>query len=523
MTSHTADATRASEHLPQRRRVLLVFIAVLVTMFLSALDQTILGTALPTIVGELDGVDHMLWVATAYILGVTVTMPVYGRLGDSIGRKGLYLTAIAIFILGSVIGGLAQSMEVLILARGIQGVGGGGLMLLSQVIIADVIPARERGKYGGYIGAVWGLSSVLGPLLGGWFTDALTWRWAFWINIPLGLAVLIASWRLIQLPKKARVPQRIDVAGIALLAIAVGCIVLVTSWGGTQYAWGSPVIVLLIAGGALAGGLFVWAEHRAQEPIIPLPLFRARNFTLPTVAGLMLGITMFGALGYLPTFLQIVNSIDATQSGLLMLPMITMLMFTGIVGGRLVTTTGRYKWMPITGSLIVITALFLLSTMNAGTPAWLSGLYVGILGVGIGLGMQVLMLIVQNSLPHAVLGVATASNSFFREVGALIGSALVGSLFVARLSANLAPGGAAGGGGANMNSLTPAVINALPHAEHLGVVNAYADALAPVFLFLIPLMALSAGLLCFVKEIPLATTVPDQSDTRAVGEAEAAL
>lgn len=479
-------------------------------MFLSALDQTILGTALPTIVGELNGVDHMLWVATAYILGVTVTMPVYGKLGDLIGRKGLYLTAIVIFIVGSVLGGLAESMETLILGRAVQGVGGGGLMILSQVIIADVIPARDRGKYGGFIGAVWGLSSVLGPLLGGWFTDSLTWRWAFWINVPMGVAALIVSWWLIRLPRKETRKPRIDYAGTLLLAVAVSCIVLFTSWGGTEYPWGSPTILWLIAGSVVATGLFIWVEWRATEPIIPLSLFKLRNFTLPTTAGLMLGISMFGALGYLPTFLQIVNSLNATQSGLMMLPMIGMLMLTGIVGGLLVTRTGRYKWMPIAGSLIVIAALLSLSTMNADTPAWTSGVYLGILGLGIGLGLQVLVLIVQNSLPHAMLGTATAANNFFREVGALIGSAFVGSLFASRLSANLGSEATISGGAHSAtptSSLTPAVINALPATEKLTVVNAYADALAPVYLLLIPLMAISAVLLCFVKELPLATTV----------------
>jgi EmrB/QacA subfamily drug resistance transporter len=522
MTSRTTVPASVEEHEQPERKVLWVFIAVLVTMFLSALDQTILGTALPTIVGELNGVDHMLWVATAYILGVTVTMPVYGRIADTVGRKGLYLTAIGIFILGSVLGGLAQSMEVLILGRAVQGVGGGGLMILSQVIIADVIPARERGKYGGFIGAVWGLSSVLGPLLGGWFTDSLTWRWAFWINIPFGLVALFVSWRLITLPRKPRTRRRIDVAGILVLAVAVTCVVLFTSWGGTEYAWHSPVILGLIAGAAVSAVLFVWIEHRAEEPVIPLALFRVRNFTLPTVAGLMLGVTMFGALGYLPTFLQIVNSLNATQSGLLMLPMITMLMLTGIVGGLLVTRTGRYKWMPIAGALTVILALLLLSTLNADTPPAFGALYVGVLGIGIGLGMQVLGLIVQNSLPHTMLGVATAANSFFREVGALVGSALVGSIFVARLTANLGGDVAipAGGHDGVTNTLTPAVINALPGAEHLAVVDAYSDALAPVFLFLIPLMALSAILLCFVKEIPLATTVGVDADGHTDGEAE---
>jgi EmrB/QacA subfamily drug resistance transporter len=504
----TASVDRATK---TTRRVKWIFVALLVTMFLSALDQTILGTALPTVVGELRGVEHMLWVATAYILGATITMPVYGKISDLVGRKALFLIAIVIFLAGSLVGGAAGTMEVLILGRAIQGVGGGGMMILSQVIIADVIPARERGKYAGFIGAVWVLSSVLGPLLGGWFTDVLTWRWAFWINLPLGLAALVMSWRLIDLPRR-RVKASVDFPGIVTLAICVTCVVLLASWAGTEHVWNSPVIIGLALGALVSAALFVWAERRAEAPVMPLSLFRQRNFVLPTFAGLMFGITLFGALGYLPTFVQIVNGVSATQSGLLLLPLIMTIMVTGFVGGWLITRTGRYKWMPVVGALVVVGGLLLLASLGPDSPPVMVSVAVGVLGFGIGLGMQVLTLIVQNSVAPAVLGAATASNQFFREAGAVLGSAIVGSVFVSRLTAVLGPDtgiGAAGHGGAS--SLTPVDINALPASEHAVVVEAYAQALAPVYLVLVPLMLAAAIALCFVKEIPLATTVPDET------------
>lgn len=488
-------------------KVIPILIALMVAMFLSSLDQTILGTALPTIVGDLDGVNHMLWVATAYILGVTIVMPVYGKLGDLIGRKPLFIAALSIFVVGSFVGGFAMDMPWLIAGRAIQGVGGGGLMILAQAIIADVVPARDRGKYGGFIGSVFALSAVIGPLLGGLFTDVLTWRWAFWINVPLGIAAIVTAMVFIKLPQVQREKPQLDILGTVFIAIATTSLVLVTSWGGTEYDWDSPLIIGLMVSTVLFAGLFIWAETRAPEPIIPLHLFRDRNFTITTIAGLMIGISMFGAIGYMPTFLQVVNSVNATQSGLLLLPMLGGLMLTAIGGGFLITKTGRYKWMPISGAALVMVALALFATMTADTSPWLSGTYLAILGLGLGLSMQVLVLIVQNSVQHKDLGTATAANAFFREIGATFGSAIVGSLFVSRLTTQLAEQLPAGAPVGDTNGLTPAAINALPGPIHDAVADAYASALGPVYLILVPLMFIAFVLLFFVKEIPLATTV----------------
>ncbi|QJU53181.1 MDR family MFS transporter [Herbiconiux sp. KACC 21604] len=510
-----AEPARASAQPPvlTKRRVNLIFGALMVAMLLSALDQTILGTALPTIVGELDGVNHMLWVATAYILASTIVMPVYGKLGDLVGRKSLFVLALSVFVLGSVLGGFANSMEWLIAGRAVQGLGGGGLMILSQAIIADVIPARDRGKYMGFIGAVFGLSSVAGPLLGGLFTDVLSWRLAFWINVPLGIAAIVLAVMLIKLPKFPDAPRPvIDVAGMITLAIAASGLVLTASWGGTEYDWDSPVIIGMIVVTVLAALAFVLVERKSAEPVIPLSLFANRNFTLTTLAGLAIGIAMFGAIGYMPTFLQIVNSVNATVSGFMLLPMLAGLLITAIGGGFLVSKTGRYKWMPIVGSLLVAGALVLFSTMNAETPLPVILVYLTVLGLGLGLAMQVLVLVVQNSVPHSMVGTATAGNNFFREIGASLGSAIVGSLFVARLTEQLTSSAGSLGASASAlptdtNALTPAAINALPPELHSFIVDAYSTALSPVYLYLVPLMLVATLLLCFVKEIPLATTV----------------
>jgi EmrB/QacA subfamily drug resistance transporter len=489
--------------------VLPVFAGLMVAMLLASLDQMIFSTALPTIVGELHGVDHMLWVTTAYILASTVMLPIYGNLGDLIGRKRLFIGAIALFVLGSVIGGLSQNMAWLIGGRAVQGLGGGGLMILAQAIIADVVPARERGRYMGIMGGVFALSSVAGPLLGGWFTEGIGWRWAFWMNVPLGVLAIASAMFFLRLPKISRRKPRLDIAGMALLAVASTCLVLTTVWGGATYDWGSAIIVGLIVGTVITAAAFVWTERRAAEPIMPPHLFRDRNFNLTTIAGLITGIAMFGALAYLPTYLQMVTGAGATKAGFLMIPMMAALLVSSVTSGQLVSKTGRYKWLPIAGTLLVSVSLVLLSTMTPSMPVWVLCSYLAVMGLGLGMSMQILILIVQNSFPISQVGTATASNNYFRQIGASLGSAVVGSLFVSRLTQMLTARmpGAEGATAGSSNSLTPAVVRNLPEAVRGVIIGAYSDALTPVFAYMVPLILLAVVLLCFVREQPLATTI----------------
>lgn len=501
-------ATDSSAPATNQGRVRVVFAGLLVAMLLASLDQTIFSTALPTIVGELNGVDQMLWVTTAYILASTITMPVYGKLGDLVGRKFLFIGALGLFVLGSIVGGLAGNMTWLIIGRAVQGLGGGGLLILSQSIIADVVPARQRGRYLGVIGAVFGVSSVLGPLLGGWFTEGPGWQWAFWINVPLGLMAIAAAWRFLHAPDVHERP-RLDVWGIMTMTVSVTSLVLITSWAGNTYSWDSPLILTLIAVAVVSAAAFVLVERRAAEPIIPLRLFQDRNFVLATAGGLIIAVAMFGAIGYLPTYLQMVTGVSATIAGLLLLPMIGGLMVTALGTGQLVSRTGRYKWMPIASGGITGIGLLLLSTMTLVTPIWVLSAYLFVLGAGIGLGMQILVLIVQNSFPVSQVGTATAANNFFREIGASLGSAVVGSLFSARLTASLTeqlPMDALPAG-VTASSLTPEVVQALPDTVQTMVATIYSSALTPVFLYLAPLALLNVLILAFVKETPLSDTL----------------
>lgn len=483
-----------------RKQLFAILAALMTVMLLSALDQMIFSTALPTIVGELDGVDHMLWVTTAYILAATIVMPLYGKVSDLIGRKTLLLMGIAIFMVGSIVGGLAQDMTLLIVGRAIQGIGGGGLMILSQAVIADVIPLRQRGKYMGLIGAVFALSSVLGPILGGWFTEGIGWRWAFWLNIPLGVIALVVAAIWLKTPHSSS-KNKFDILGTITMAVSVSSLVLFTSWGGTEYDWNSTIILSLITVFVVFTGLFILAELKASDPIIPLRLFKDRNFSLAAGAGLLVGIGMFGALAYLPTYLQMVYSLGATNSGLLLLPMMAGLMFASVVSGQIVSRTGNYKWLPVVGFVLIGFALFCFSTMQVDTPLWQTSLYMVVMGLGIGSAMQILVLIIQNSVSHEEVGTATATNNFFREIGASLGGAFVGGLFSHKLGellrenlpANAVPGG-------DTNALTPDVVSGLPDQIHDIIIAAYNSALTPVFAYMIPVFVVGVVALIFVKQ-----------------------
>jgi EmrB/QacA subfamily drug resistance transporter len=513
MTTPPATAMPAeAEKTHADRGITLLFCGLMVTMLLSSLNQTVLSSALPTIVGELHGVTQMTWVITAFILASTIMMPVYGKLGDMLGRKPLLIGAIVIFMAGSVLGGLATSISWLIVARVVQGVGGGGLMILSQATIADVIPARERGKYMGIMGGVFAFSSVAGPLLGGWFTEGPGWRWVFWINIPLGLLAVAAAVMFLKAPRRAQQARPVlDYLGMSLMAIATTAIVLVGTWGGSRYEWGSLEIIGLAIVAVVAGVLFVAVESKADEPVIPLSLFKDRNFNLTTVAALATGVAMFGAIGYMPTYLQMAKGATATQAGFLMIPMMGALLITSVVTGQVVSRTGRYKVLPIAGSVVVGVGLALMSTIQVDTATELICTYLAVLGVGLGSSMQILTLVVQNSFPLRQVGTATAANNYFRQVGATLGSAVVGSVFASRLSSLLLECFPQGMGNvSDSSSLTPSVVSGLPDQVRLPIIESYNEALIPIFLIMVPLVLIAAIALCFIDEKPLATTIDDE-------------
>ncbi len=489
---------------PSPRRVRLVFFALLLALLLAALEQMIVATALPKIVGELHGLDRMSWAITAYLLTATVGLPIYGKLGDLLGRKGVFQFAIVVFVVGSALAGRAQTMDQLIAFRALQGVGAGGLMIGVQAIIADIVPPRQRARYLGLIGAAFGLASVAGPLLGGYFTDHLSWRWCFYVNVPFGLVTLAVVAVALKLPKPAA-RARLDVLGALLLTTASTCLVLLTSWGGTEYAWDSRTILGLAAGAAAATVLFLVTEHFAVEPLIPLRLFRDSVFNVTGLVGMVVGAGLFGAASYLPTYLQMVDGASATESGLLMLPMMAGIVGASVIVGQLISHTGRYKAYPVLGSALSVAGMWLLSRLEAGTPRLHYSIWMAVLGTGIGMVMPVLILAVQNSVRPADLGTATSANNYFRQIGGSVGAAVFGTLFADRLTHALAERlpARAGTGLPDPESITPQLVHALPPALRDAYIRAYADAMPRIFLYLVPVLVLGLVIALFLKEKPL--------------------
>jgi EmrB/QacA subfamily drug resistance transporter len=504
----------ATEHTP---RLGLILTGLLLGLLVAALDQTIVSTALPTIVGDLGGLNHLSWVVTAYLLASTVSTPLWGKLGDLFGRKKLYQASIVIFLIGSVLCGIAQNMVELIAFRALQGLGGGGLIVLSQAIIGDVVPPRERGRYQGLFGAVFGVTSVAGPLLGGFFVDNLTWRWVFYINLPIGAIALVVIAAALH-TKELHTRPSIDYLGITLLAAGTTCLVLLTTFGGTTYPWASAQIYALgVAAVVLLVG-FVMVEKRAEEPVLPLRLFHNPIFTVAAGIGFIVGFAMMGGLSFLPLFMQVVNGASPTMSGLRLVPMMIGLLVTSIVSGQLISRTGKYKIYPILGTAVMAVGMFLMSRMDEYTTTAASSLYMLVFGIGLGLVMQVIVLAVQNAVPYADLGVATAGATFFRSIGGSFGAAIFGTIFNNRLAVHLKEAAARGQGippGAEKGSagIDPASLDKLPPAAKDGFIHAYAQSLQTVFLSAACVVLVAFALSFLLREVPLRQATRETEQT----------
>ncbi|WP_103531810.1 MDR family MFS transporter [Streptomyces sp. SM11] len=507
------------------RSVLVAIGALLLGMLLAALDQTIVSTALPTIVSELGGLDHLSWVVTAYLLAATAATPLWGKLGDQYGRKKLFQTAIVIFLIGSALCGVAQNMPQLIGFRALQGLGGGGLMVLSMAIVGDLVTPRERGKYQGLFGAVFGVTSVLGPLLGGLFTEHLSWRWVFYINLPIGVVALIVIAAVLHIPVH-REKHTIDYLGTFLIASVATSLVLVASLGGTTWAWSSPQIILLAVLAVVLLVAFIGVERRAVEPVLPLKLFRIRTFGLVAVISFVIGFAMFGAMTYLPTFLQVVHDITPTMSGVHMLPMVFGLLITSTGSGQIVSRTGRWKVFPVLGTAITAVGLLLLHQLDENSSTWLMSVFFFVFGAGLGLVMQVLVLVAQNSVSYQDLGVATSGVTFFRSIGSAFGVAIFGTIFANRLTGQLTDALAGQptppGVDAGRLAADPRAIGQLPADLRPSVLSAYSTSITDVFLYAVPVVLLAFVLAWFLREDKLrgSVTAPDTSQTLASNPVE---
>jgi len=492
------------------RQILVIMSGLMLGMFLAALDQTIVSTALPTIVGDFHGADLLSWVITAYLLASTASTPLWGKAGDLYGRKRVFQLAIVVFLVASALCGVSQNLYELIAFRGLQGIGGGGLISLVFAIVGDVIPPRERGRYQGYFGAVFGVSSVVGPLAGGFAVDSLSWRYIFYINLPLGVAALIVTNRVLKLPKRTR-HVLIDWWGALLLVAGVSCILLATQSGGTDYPWGSWQVIGLFTLGAVGLAGFALREKLAPEPILPLELFRMQIFTVANIVSFVSGVAMFGALAFLPQYLQLVHGVSATESGLLLLPLLVGLLVMSIASGRYISRTGKYRWFPLAGTILVTIGLILLSHLGAHTSLALVGLYILVFGAGLGLFIQVLTLVVQNSVPMRQMGVATSSVTFFRSMGGAIGASALGAVLTAGIAAEFPrylPKAALAGGGNKVAEYveSPDALDALKRthpALHEGIIQAYSHAIDRLFLVAVPVSILSVIAALFIKQVKL--------------------
>jgi EmrB/QacA subfamily drug resistance transporter len=507
----TAETAPASLSRAQKN---VIFGTIVLGLLLSALDQTIVSTALPTIVGDLGGAGHVSWVVTAYMLAETISTVLAGKFGDLFGRKRIFQLSVIIFIVGSFFCGLANSMAVLIAMRAVQGIGGGGLTVTATALIGEVIPLRERGRYQGALGAVFGVATVVGPMLGGVFTEHLSWRWAFYVNVPIAIVVIAMAARTI--PGRGGTSKpKIDYLGVLFVALGASGLTLATSWGGTEYPWGSPTIITLFAGSVVALAIFVLVERRASEPILPMRLFRSRVFSVSSLLSFIVGFAMLGSLTFLPSYLQYVSGASPTESGVRTLPMVVGLLITALISGQIVGTTGKYKPFPIAGTAVTGVGLFLLSRMDEFTPILVQEIFMFILGAGIGLVMQVLTIIVQNTADYRDLGAATSGVTFFRTLGSSFGAAVMGTIYANETSSRL-PAALAQAKVPPSAIANPEDVHALPPAARDPIVHAYAQSLHSVFLWAVPVAAVGLVVALVLPQVTMRGTAREA--VRSAGE-----